>query len=62
MDRWLNIFNEDQLKIIRERSTRLLNEVEKKEKSLGWKVRARVGPKKVWYKEVDELDRLPEEI
>jgi hypothetical protein len=39
-----------------------LNEIDKKEKTLGWKVRAKVGPKKVWYKEVEELDRRPEEI
>jgi len=31
--------------------------IEKEPKTLGWKMRARVGPKKKWYRDVEELVR-----
>jgi len=35
----------------------LLERVEKKPKSLRWKMRARIGAKKKWYRDVEELYR-----
>lgn len=36
---------------------RLLEAIEKEPKSLGWKLRAKVGPAKKWYTEVEEVER-----
>jgi len=36
---------------------KLLAYIEKESKSFGWKMRARVGPSKKWYTEVEELSR-----
>ena len=36
---------------------KLLEAVEKEPKSLGWKLRAKVGPAKKWYTEVEEVER-----
>jgi hypothetical protein len=36
---------------------RLLEWIEKEPKSTGWKIRARVGPKKKWYTDVEEIIR-----
>lgn len=35
----------------------LLEEIEKVPKSLKWKLRAKVGPKRKWYSEVEEVER-----
>jgi hypothetical protein len=35
----------------------LLERLEKEPKSLAWKLRAKVGPKTKWYKEVEEVNR-----
>ena len=31
--------------------------IEKEPKSLGWKLRAKVGTKKQWYNDVEEVER-----
>lgn len=62
MERWSNIFDQDQLKIIRERSEKLRNEIEQKEKTLRWKLRAKVGAKTIWYNQVEEVERAPVEF
>jgi len=36
---------------------KLLQGIENEPKKLGWKVRARVGPSKKWYNEVEEVER-----
>ena len=36
---------------------RLLKIIEDEPKSMGWKVRARVGPSKKWYRDVEEVTR-----
>jgi hypothetical protein len=48
--------NEDKT-TVRTRIGRLLEGIENESKSMGWKIRARVGPKKKWYVEVEEVDR-----
>ena len=40
---------------IQSRITDLLTAIEDEPKSTGWKLRARVGPKKQWYREVDSF-------
>ncbi|MCP4328596.1 MAG: hypothetical protein GY791_09200 [Alphaproteobacteria bacterium] len=45
---------EDEGKIIRARIDDLLNLIESAPKSLKWKVRAKVGTRKLWYQEVTE--------
>lgn len=54
---YTNIFADNQLKIIDERANKLKNEIEQKDKSLGWKIRARVGNKTQWYNPVEEVER-----
>lgn len=35
----------------------LLESIEKKPKTLAWKLRAKVGPKSKWYKDVEDVNR-----
>jgi hypothetical protein len=46
--------SQDDIKIVSDRINRLLSLIESKPKSLGWKMRAKVGTKKKWYNDVDE--------
>jgi hypothetical protein len=43
--------------VISARIDDLLNMIEKEPKSLGWKLRAKVGTKKQWYNDVEEVER-----
>jgi hypothetical protein len=43
--------------IINKRLDALLATIEQEPKSFGWKMRAKVGPKKKWYNEVEEVER-----
>jgi hypothetical protein len=43
--------------IISGRIDELLDMIEKEPKSVGWKLRARVGTKKQWYNDVEEVER-----
>lgn len=43
--------------VISARIDELLNMIEKEPKSLGWKLRAKVGTKKQWYNDVEEVER-----
>lgn len=54
---YTDMFADDQLKLIDERANKLTNEIEQKDKSLGWKIRARVGNKTQWYNPVEEVER-----
>jgi hypothetical protein len=42
---------------VKEKIARLLTEIEATPKSLSWKLRAAVGPKVRWYKEVEDRER-----
>jgi len=43
--------------IVHKQINALLQNIEAAPKSLGWKVRARIGEKVKWYKDVEELSR-----
>jgi len=45
---------EEQEKTVQERVRKLLDMIEKQPKSMGWKMRSRVGTKQKWYTEVEE--------
>jgi hypothetical protein len=45
---------EEEEKIVRERVQKLIDMIEKQPKSMGWKMRSRVGTKQKWYMEVEE--------
>ncbi|MEM2917450.1 MAG: hypothetical protein QXN63_03740 [Candidatus Bathyarchaeia archaeon] len=49
-----NVLNEMDKKIICERIDKISNFIEQKPKSLNWKLRAKVGPKKKWYNDVED--------
>lgn len=49
----LNPLQESHRAIILNRIEELLGTIEKNPKSMGWKMRARVGPSRIWYREVD---------
>lgn len=40
------------------RIDKLLDAIEKKPKSFKWKIRAKIGTKRMWYTPVEELDRM----
>jgi hypothetical protein len=49
------IMQEDDIIDIRNKVTMLLDSIEREPKSIGWKMRARTGPKKKWYQDVEEV-------
>jgi hypothetical protein len=51
------VLTNEQRKIISDKIDKLLERIEKEPKTLSWKVRARVGPAKKWYNEVEEVER-----
>ncbi|MEM3732984.1 MAG: hypothetical protein QXK81_05690 [Candidatus Bathyarchaeia archaeon] len=48
---------DEQRKIIEAKINKFLEVIEKEPKTLGWKLRAKVGPTKKWYNEVEEVER-----
>jgi len=46
-----------QAEILKQRLIMLNSSIEKKPKSLKWKLRAKIGEKKRWYREVEEVER-----
>jgi hypothetical protein len=44
-------------RVVRGQISSLLQQIESAPKSIGWKVRARIGEKVKWYKDVEELSR-----
>jgi len=51
------VLSPDDREIISGRISELLDMIEKEPKSVGWKLRARVGTKKKWYNDVEEVER-----
>jgi hypothetical protein len=51
------ILTEENKKLIKQRIASLLEYVESEPKTTSWKLRARVGPRKKWYRDVEEVDR-----
>jgi len=60
LNKLLNLMNEyiqlpeDENKLVRDRVNKLLTMIENQPKSMGWKMRSRVGTKQKWYMEVEE--------
>jgi hypothetical protein len=54
-ERYTNILTPQDLETILSRIQRLLSEIEKAPKSTKWKMRAKIGTKKLWYNEVEEV-------
>lgn len=53
-------FDRRRVMIMRYLKIRLLEEeIEKVPKSMGWKMRAKIGPRQQWYREVEEVERGP---
>lgn len=50
-----DVLKEKDMSVIKERVQTLHDAIEKKPKSLSWKLRARVGPKKKWYNDVEDM-------
>lgn len=48
---------EDDKNVVNTRIEKLLVVIENEPKSLRWKMRAKVGPRKIWYQEVEEVER-----
>jgi hypothetical protein len=46
----------DDEKIVKERIDKLINYIETEPKSIGWKLRAKIGTRTKWYNEVEEWD------
>ncbi|MEM0053899.1 MAG: hypothetical protein QXL89_06910 [Nitrososphaeria archaeon] len=49
--------SDEDKKVVIERIEKLLKKIDSEEKSLSWKLRAKVGEKKKWYKDVEEVYR-----
>lgn len=47
----------EQIDGVRSRIDDVLSRIEQAPKSMRWKMRAKVGPRKIWYNEVEELNR-----
>jgi len=52
--RGYDVLSDEDVGVVDERIKRLLEFLEKEPKSLKWKMRARVGTKKKWYREVED--------
>lgn len=50
-------FSDQDVENIRARIDQISRMIEEAPKTMGWKVRARVGPKVKWYNDVDEVER-----
>lgn len=56
LDHYKSILSEEERTNLSTKITGLLDRIEREPKSMSWKIRARVGPKKKWYKEVEEVE------
>jgi hypothetical protein len=52
--------SEDKKENVKKKVESLLNEIEKKPKSMGWKLRAKVGESRKWYEDVEEDQKVVE--
>jgi len=49
---------EDEVKTVQERVDKLLSMIQNQPKSMGWKMRSRIGTKQKWYTEVADDYRV----
>jgi len=52
-----DVLTKEDRDIVSGRIDKLLQMIEKKSKSMGWKMRAKVGTKSKWYRDVEEVQR-----
>lgn len=52
-----DFLSEDQRTLVVDRTRNLLEHIEKEPKTTGWRLRAKIGPAKKWYRDVEEVDR-----
>jgi hypothetical protein len=50
-----SIFKEEDITDMRNKIDKLLDMIENEPKSMAWKIRARTGPRKKWYQDVEEV-------
>jgi hypothetical protein len=53
---------EDETTRVAEQVDRALERIEREPKSMGWRMRARIGDRKKWYRDVSELGPVMEEL
>jgi hypothetical protein len=54
-----NVFDNDSKVLISQKIEKLLKVIEEEPKSLKWKMRAKIGTSKKWYRDVDEISMGP---
>ncbi|MHA1238677.1 MAG: hypothetical protein ACTSSJ_05505 [Candidatus Odinarchaeia archaeon] len=61
MDKYTSegLFTEEEKKRLYYQINKLREMIDKKGKSFGWKLRAKIGTKKLWYNPVGEVERAP---
>jgi hypothetical protein len=53
---------DDETRRVGEQVDLALERIEREPKSMGWKMRAKIGDRKKWYREVGELGPVMEEL
>ncbi len=56
VERYTSLGQDDRA-LVKGRIDKLLESFNRAPKSMSWKMRAKVGPKKKWYRDVEEVDR-----
>jgi hypothetical protein len=57
LNKWNSILSEaNQIDVVK-KINKLLEDIELEPKSMGWKIRASIGTKKKWYKDVEEVEK-----
>jgi len=56
VERYTSLGQDDRA-LVKGRIDKLLESFDRAPKSMSWKMRAKVGPKKKWYRDVEEVDR-----
>lgn len=56
LEKWKNILSTEIRESVANKINMLLSNIENEPKSTGWKIRASVGTKKKWYKDVEEVE------
>jgi hypothetical protein len=53
------LFTKEHEKLVLDRTAELREAIDKQGKSFGWKMRSKMGTKKLWYNPVGEVERAP---
>jgi hypothetical protein len=55
VDSYAQVLTQNKVEDVKNKIDIILDKIEKKPKSMGWKMRAKIGTKTKWYKEVEEI-------